>query len=93
MGHQVLLAGCFTLVGSSPESRSLRLGGRRSATGHFRTHAAQHHSMTSSARTSIEGGTVRPSALAIFTLITNSNFVGCSTGRSDGLVPLRILSI
>ena len=42
--------------------------------------------------TSSEGGTVRPSALAVFMLITNSNFVGCSTGRSAGLVPLRILS-
>ncbi len=28
---------------------------------------------------------------AVFKLITNSNFVGCSTGRSAGLVPLRIL--
>src|SRR6266851_775507 len=25
-------------------------------------------------------------------LMTSSNFVGCSTGRSDGLVPFRILS-
>ena len=25
-------------------------------------------------------------------LITSSNLVGCSTGRSEGLVPLRILS-
>jgi hypothetical protein len=25
-------------------------------------------------------------------LITNSNFVACSTGKSEGLVPLRILS-
>jgi hypothetical protein len=33
---------------------------------------------------------VRPSALAVFMLITSSNLVGCSTGRSAGLVPLRI---
>jgi hypothetical protein len=50
------------------------------------------YSITSSARISNEGGTVRPSALAVFMLITSSNLVGCSTGRSEGLVPLRILS-
>src|SRR4029434_4472912 len=59
------------------------------------THALQQkasYSITSSARTSKEGGTVRPSSLAVFRLITNSNLVGCSTGRSEGLVPLSILS-
>ena len=30
--------------------------------------------------------------LAAFRLITNSNFLGCSTGISAGLPPLRILS-
>jgi hypothetical protein len=33
---------------------------------------------------------VRSSALAVFTLITSSNLVGCSTGRSAGLAPLRM---
>ena len=33
-----------------------------------------------------------PSAFAAFRLITNSNVVGCSTGISAGLAPLRILS-
>src|SRR5258705_1562617 len=59
------------------------------------THALQHkasYSITSSARTSKDGGTVRPSALAVLRLITSSYLVGCSTGRSEGLVPLRILS-
>src|SRR5262249_48742871 len=37
-------------------------------------------------------GTVKPSALAVFKLITSSNFAGRSTGRSVGLAPLRILS-
>jgi hypothetical protein len=50
------------------------------------------HSITSSARVSKVGGTVRPSAFAAFKLITSSNFVGCSTGKSPGLVPFRILS-
>jgi hypothetical protein len=50
------------------------------------------YSITSSARESNEGGTVRPSALAVFMLITSSNLVGCSIGKSAGLAPLRILS-
>jgi hypothetical protein len=49
------------------------------------------YSITSSARASSEGGTAIPSALAVLRLITSSNLVGCSTGRSDGFVPLRIL--
>src|SRR5262245_48778096 len=50
------------------------------------------HSITSSARASSVGGTSRPSALAVLRLMTSSNFVGCSTGKSAGLAPLRILS-
>ena len=37
-------------------------------------------------------GIVSLSAFAALRLITSSNFVGCSTGRSVGLAPLRILS-
>src|SRR3984893_16299286 len=50
------------------------------------------YSMTSSARASNEGGTVRPSALAVLRLITSSNFVGACTGRSAGVSPLRMRS-
>src|SRR5215468_381291 len=50
------------------------------------------HWITSSARASTDGGIVKPSALAVLMLITNLNVVGCSTGRSAGLAPLRILS-
>src|SRR5262249_54987905 len=50
------------------------------------------HSITSSARASSDCGTVRPSAFAVFRLITSSKLVGRSTGRSAGLAPLRILS-
>jgi hypothetical protein len=35
---------------------------------------------------------VRPSALAVFVLMTSSNLVGCSMGRSAGFAPLKILS-
>jgi len=51
------------------------------------------YSITSSARCWRNQGTSRPSALAVLRLITSSNFVGCSTGRSAGLAPLRILPI
>src|SRR5512133_1255606 len=51
------------------------------------------HSITSSARASNDGGTVRPSALAVVRLMMRSNLVGCSTGISAGFVPRRILSI
>jgi hypothetical protein len=48
------------------------------------------HSTRSSAMESTLGGIVSPSALAVVRLIVSSNFVGCWTGRSDGLAPLRI---
>ena len=50
------------------------------------------HRITRSARASTFGGMIRPICLAVFKLITSSNFVGCSTGKSEGLAPLRILS-
>src|SRR5437867_11746110 len=54
--------------------------------------SSMRYSITWSAWRSNVGGIVRPNALAVLRLITRSNFVGCSTGRSPGLVPLRILS-
>src|SRR5262249_53216914 len=51
-----------------------------------------HYSITSSARASSEGGTVRPSALAVVRFTTKSNLVGCSTGISAGFAPRRTLS-
>ena len=48
------------------------------------------YSITSSARVSSEGGTVRPSALAVLRLMASSNLVGCVTGRSAGLAPPRM---
>ena len=50
----------------------------------------QHYSITSSAVICIINGTMRPSAFAVLRLMTSSNLVGCSTGRSAGLSPLRI---
>jgi hypothetical protein len=48
--------------------------------------------MTLSALASTFGGIVKPICLAVFKLITSSNFTGCSTGRSAGFFPFRILS-
>src|SRR5215831_6127486 len=50
------------------------------------------HSITLSARANKASGTVTPIALAVLRLITSSNFVGCSTGRSAGIVPRKRLA-
>src|SRR5262245_31701368 len=50
------------------------------------------HSITSSARASRVGGTSMPSALAVLRLMTRSNRVGCSTGKSPGLAPRKIFT-
>jgi hypothetical protein len=72
----------------------------RAAMCHKRTHAPQQtpctaatfYSITSSARASRVGGISRPSALAVFRLITSSYLVGACTGRSAGFSPLRMRS-
>src|SRR5581483_7757058 len=58
------------------------------------THGSQQggYPITSSARASTVGGKSRPSVLAVPRLTTSSNLVGCSTGRSAGLAPLRMRS-
>ena len=58
------------------------------ATGQWRHRPA--YSITSPASARSVGGTVKPSALAVFKLITKSYLVGCKTGRSAGFSPLRI---
>src|SRR6478736_5321690 len=56
--------------------------------GHFPPPDTQYvYSITSSARASNAGGTARPSALAVFMLMTNSYRVGVCTGRSAGFSP------
>src|SRR6516165_5179319 len=52
--------------------------------------AARNHSITSSAMASRPGGKVRPNALAVLRLITNSNLVDCKIGRSAAFSLLRI---
>src|SRR5215813_9307115 len=57
-----------------------------------RDERAAFHSITLSARSTRPAGTSCPIALAVARLITSSNVVGCSTGRSAGFAPLRILA-
>src|SRR5262249_13440844 len=52
----------------------------------------QTYSITLSARSRKDSGIVRPRTLAVLRLMTSSNFVGCSTGKSAGLPPSRILA-
>src|SRR5262249_7523205 len=59
----------------------------------FHSTLAPSHLITLSALASTFGGIVRPICLAALRLITNSNFVGCSTGSSAGVAPFRIGSI
>src|SRR5207302_10880132 len=49
-----------------------------------RGHSAISYSITLSAIASSVGGIVRPSVLAVFRLITSSNLVAWTTGRSAG---------
>src|SRR5262245_19356566 len=48
--------------------------------------------MSWSARWRKACGIVSPSALTVFKLMTNSNLVGCSTGKSPGLAPFKIFA-
>ena len=50
------------------------------------------YSMNRSTRSWTVGGIVTPRARAVLAFTTSSNRVGCSTGRSAGLAPFRILS-
>src|SRR2546428_1821236 len=76
--------------------RLLRLGGERCEQRPKSWPAEErspfHHSISWSARNSKDCGIMSPSDFTVLRLITNSNLVGCSTGRSAGCAPLRILS-
>src|SRR5262249_3877552 len=76
---------------ASRQPRLLRLSGERRGEDHSTCSSEErtpiHYWITSSARPSSDGGIVRPSALAVLRLMTSSNLIGCSTGRSAGLAP------
>jgi hypothetical protein len=57
------------------------------------TYAVQQvaiYSITSSAVASSAGGMVRPSVLPVWALMTSSNLLDWTTGRSVGLAPMRM---
>src|SRR5262249_50737094 len=72
--------------------RARRARPRRRAADERQDELAPPHSITLSTSASSCGGISRPSAFAVLRLITSSNFVGCSTGKSAGLAPFNILS-
>jgi hypothetical protein len=86
----------------SPPSKPMRAS-TGASTGASRTNAVARaaeqrdelappdHSITSSAVASSEFGIVTPKSFAALRLITNSNLVGRSIGKSDGRAPQRIL--
>jgi len=57
-----------------------------------RYRGAKSYLMTFSARLIVSGGMITPICSAVFKLTQRSNLVGCTSVRSPGLAPLRILS-
>ena len=90
VGQKPTSARSLTLVGSSPGSRHRR----DLSEGQLRARGRHGpHSITSSARANTLGGMVRLSAFAVLRLMTSEYLEACSTGRSAGFVPLKILSM
>jgi hypothetical protein len=61
-------------------------------TSHLCQKQTRSYSITLSANCTTDAGIARLSALAVLRFRTNSNLVGCSTGKSAGFAPLKILS-
>src|SRR5262249_20307411 len=66
---------------------------RRRHAAEQRDELAPHHSITSSASESRFSEFLTPRGFAVLRLITVSNLVGWSTGRSAGFAPLRIFAV
>ena len=71
---------------SSPTSAT-----KSAKSGHYAPQQKSPYSISSSASDINDAGIVSPSAFAVVRLMMNSNFVGCSTGKSDGFEPCNIL--
>jgi hypothetical protein len=84
---------CFLRwITTSASSSCIDASIRQNCLSFWRSGTLAAHSITSSAIVSSLSGIVRPSAFAVLRLITSSNLVGCSTGGSPALAPLRIRS-
>jgi hypothetical protein len=82
-----LSAGYFRSTPMSRHSQCLTACLERAMSGSDRG-----YSISLSARNNNTEGTITPIALAVLRLIASSNFVGCSTGRSAGIVPRKRLA-
>jgi hypothetical protein len=78
----------YTKVPRLLRARRERPRDRRAA--EQRDERAPLQSITSSAVASSVGGTVRPNMRAVSALMTSSNLVACTTGKSAGFSPLRM---
>src|SRR5215831_15197896 len=91
-----IVCGCGKQHADAPNPvrllRARRERPRRRSAAEQRDELAALHSITSSAVASSLSGTVSPSALAVFRLMTSSYLVGACTGRSAGFSPLRMRS-
>src|SRR6202035_3271899 len=85
LGHGVLL------VFGAPSQHPIA-GGAGARPDHPISRQSLRQSITRSLRRRRSCGTTMPSEAAVLAFTTSSNFVGCSTGRSLGLAPLRILA-
>jgi hypothetical protein len=82
----------FGPLRTQPTLRSRRVVVLQQA-GHSRPEADTHrrsYSITSSATASSVGGTLRPTAFAVFRFRISPNFLGWSTGKSAGFSPFMI---
>jgi hypothetical protein len=90
----------FPIVGPSQEQpdpphalallRACRERPSRGPAAEERDELPPFHSITLSASASSLSGIVRPSILAVSALMTSSNLLDCTTGKSVGLAPLRM---
>ena len=71
-------------------TRDVRLVPKADMTAMKNARPSSSHSMTSSTMDITPAGIVSSSAFAALRLSTNSNFVGCSTGRLAGFSPLTM---
>src|ERR1700722_2616019 len=69
------------------------LGGKRHVSNVPEEEVVPSHSINSSAATRMDCDTASPIVFAVRVLITSSNRVGRSTGRSSGLAPRKILPV
>jgi hypothetical protein len=81
------------IAGSAKDSQRGSISIRPFSVGVMLAVTRAFHLISRSARESSVGGISRLRALAVLRLITNSNLVGRSTGKSPGFAPLKILSI